>query len=46
MVAIGSASFANSFVGSSIGFVGWAKMIGNFEAIEVVVDSFAQHYSN
>ena len=38
VVAIGSTNFDSSFVGSAIGSIGWAKMIGNFEAIVVVVD--------
>ena len=46
MVAIGSTNFSSSFVGSAIGSVGCAKMIGNFEAIVFVVDNFFQHYSN
>ena len=46
MVAIGSVGFASSFTSSTIGFIGWARMIGNSEAIEVVMDSFSQHYSN
>ena len=43
VVAIGSASFASSFVGYS---TDQARMVGNSKAIEIFVDCFAQHYSN
>ena len=37
---------AIGFAGFSIGSVGQAKVVGNYEAIGVVADCFAQHYSS